>query len=118
MLAAGGTISFAGQYVPVGQNCTGVNIDPSQSNGVLEVSLSDACGGTLTIQNNKNFWTNYQISGSVTTMPVGASGVYAQFLLLPPNGLFNTRLHLCILVTISKYLWIRRAQPGTETQDG
>ncbi len=70
--------------------CSGINIDTSQANALIKVTLAGGCDGILTIQNNRNFWTNFQIStiGYATAIPVGGdANAYAAARLLPPSGL-------------------------------
>jgi hypothetical protein len=70
-------------------SCTGVKIDRSFSNGVLDVSVAGSCDAVLTIRNNKNYWTNFTVSsvGNVTVDPIGGDqNLYAKFGLLPPSS--------------------------------
>jgi hypothetical protein len=92
-LTAGGMISFDGQYTPVTQKCSNVKIDQSFSNSLMDVSFTGGCIGVLTIRNNKNYWTNFQISptGIVSFSPVGGdTNLYAKYGLLPPSGLIGS----------------------------
>ena len=67
-----------------------INLDKSFSNGVISGSVSGStCEVTITLQNLKNFWTNFTISTvrSVTVTPLGEDqNLYAKFGLLPPSS--------------------------------
>lgn len=74
-----------------GNTCNGVSIDSGRSDGALDVSFPGSCSGVMTIQNNMNFWTNFDVStqGFVTAEPAtnDLTGIlYANLHLLPPNG--------------------------------
>jgi hypothetical protein len=59
---------------------------------VISVSMSgSACQATLSIRNNRTYWTNFTLStlGTATAVPVGGdSNGYAHLGLLPPVSLF------------------------------
>ena len=69
-----------------------ITVDRAASNGVLDLTVSGSpCDALITIQNLKNYWTNFSIStvGNVTIDPLGDdANLYARFHVLPPSGLF------------------------------
>lgn len=96
-------LSAAGVSVTVNQSaapppppptttCSSVEIDTKRSNDVLDVTYDRSCDGFLTIRNNKNYWTNIQLSGSARRSEV--ANLYAIFNLLPPSGLDSLVLHV------------------------
>jgi hypothetical protein len=75
--------------------CKNTTIDTSQSFGLATVTLSStgACSGILTIANNRNYWTNLQVStvGFATATAIGGSlNPYAAVGVLPPSGFFGS----------------------------
>ena len=76
-------------------SCTAstVKIDSSLSKGVVSASIDQtgACQYILTIQNNKHFWTNFEITthGSASMTPLAPAedvNLYATYHILPPMG--------------------------------
>lgn len=86
--------------------CTNVAIDRSAANGQLDVSLTGDCSAAvLTIRNNKNYWTNFQVlpqgPGTTATPTTGAS-LYAAAGLLPPSGLFGSGTAVQYNISLAK----------------
>ena len=87
-------VNFDDMFFQPHQSCSSVNIDTSQFNGLIDVTLTATCDALLTIRNNRNYWTNFQISiltsGATATPLGGSNNAYASAGLLPPSGLVGS----------------------------
>ena len=87
------TLTVTGSVAP----CTKVSIDSSFSFGLINVSFAPSspgsCVGVVSISNNKNYWTNYQLkpTGNANYSPLGGNtNFYTNNHLLPPSGLVGS----------------------------
>lgn len=65
-----------------------INVDQSNSNGVISVSATGSgCEYTITITNPKSYWTNFILNkvGNVTLQPVGPFDLYLALHVLAPG---------------------------------
>lgn len=90
-VASAGQKLYAITDKPNGCDSSYVAVNSSLSNGVVSATITPtgiACHYTLTVTNNKNYWTNFVLTtqGIASIIPSGGDGdLYDKYKLLPPT---------------------------------